>query len=639
MSQEDQLPTVAVVTILGVELDALRRAFGFTESDRRPGGGNLYYEKGHTSLGGPVRLQLHIQGKAGNTDAAAEAMSVLHAARPKFMVLCGIAAGCRGKVKIGDVVVPRAVVDTTRKVAQDGRLLGRPEITSPQAAVVKMTAASVIASEKWRGRFRQLVPDPLVPPTGSDREYAEHVAAEPSEHDAAVLSDNLLLRDPAVAVDAANTLHQQIRAAEMEAAGFVAACGRLYPPVPWYIVRGISDFGDQLKADQFHRLAACAAASYTALYVETVLDLRIWDLPASRPAAPAPEAPVAEYELHGVPHAPDHFVGRADDIKALKGRLGIGGDTPGATRTQVLTAVRGWPGVGKTTVATWLARGADVRHTYPDGVLWVSLGESPNLIGELARCGRYLGTDSILGVPTVAEAADQLTKLLRGKRVLMVVDDVWEPGHAAPFRQAAPAGSAILVTTRQSAIADQLGPGSDGVYNLRVLDERHGLDLLRALAGDVVAAHPDECLELVRVLECLPLALHVAGRLLAAEHRNGWGVGDLLADLRGPASQLLSAPAPLDRADRATSVIPTVEMLLRRSTDRLDQETRERFAWLGAFAPKPATFALDAMQAVWDVPDARPTVRELVARGLLEPAGNRFQMHALLVAHARGLCE
>ncbi|MBO0700932.1 MAG: hypothetical protein J2P46_21235, partial [Zavarzinella sp.] len=89
----------------------------------------------------------------------------------------------------------------------------------------------------------------------------------------------------------------------------------------------------------------------------------------------------------------------------------------------------------------------------------------------------------------------------------------------------------------------------------------------------------------------------------------------------------------------ATSVIPTVEMLLRRSTDRLAPETRERFAWLGAFAPKPATFALDAMRAVWDVPDARPTVRELVARGLLEPAGSRFQMHALLVAHARRLCE
>ncbi|MBO0696961.1 MAG: hypothetical protein J2P46_01075, partial [Zavarzinella sp.] len=463
MSRQDETPVVAVVTVLGVELEALKRAFGFTEGDRRPGGGNLYYEKRHTSLGGPVRLQLHVQGKAGNTDAAAETTAVLHAARPRFMVLCGIAAGYRDKVRIGDVVVPRAVVDTTRKMAQDGRLLPRPEVATPQVAVIKMTAASGIASKDWRDRFRQLVPEPLAPPTGSEREYAEHVAVEPSEHDAAVLSDNLLLRDPAVVVDAANTLHQQIRAAEMEAAGFVAACSRLYPPVPWYIVRGISDFGDWFKGDQFHRLAASAAASYTALYIEKVLDLRIWG-PATlrRPVAPGQAAPAAEAELYGVPYAPDLFVGRADDIAALKGRLGVGERIAGMTRTQVLTAVRGWPGVGKTTVATWLARDADVRHTYPDGVLWVSLGESPSLIGELARCGRYLGSDSILGVPTVAEAAETLARLLRGKRVLMVVDDVWEPSHAAPFRQAAPAESAILVTTRQPGIADQLSLGPDG---------------------------------------------------------------------------------------------------------------------------------------------------------------------------------
>jgi len=79
--------------------------------------------------------------------------------------------------------------------------------------------------------------------------------------------------------------------------------------------------------------------------------------------------------------------------------------------------------------------------------------------------------------------------------------------------------------------------------------------------------------------------------------------------------------------------------LLKNSTDRLDEQTRECFAYLGAFAPKPATFDINAMKFVWQVEDARPIVRELVNRGLLEPVGGRFQMHALLVAHARSLCE
>jgi hypothetical protein len=40
------------------------------------------------------------------------------------------------------------------------------------------------------------------------------------------------------------------------------------------------------------------------------------------------------------------------------------------------------------------------------------------------------------------------------------------------------------------------------------------------------------------------------------------------------------------------------------------------------------------------VDDPRPTVRVLVNRGLLEPlTGGRFQMHSLLVLHAKSLLE
>jgi hypothetical protein len=84
--------------------------------------------------------------------------------------------------------------------------------------------------------------------------------------------------------------------------------------------------------------------------------------------------------------------------------------------------------------------------------------------------------------------------------------------------------------------------------------------------------------------------------------------------------------------------LPKLNALLSRSTKGLDEKTKECFAFLGAFAPKPATFDLAAMAAVWELADPKPIVRELVARGLLEAVGNgRFQMHALLVQHARSL--
>lgn len=73
-----------------------------------------------------------------------------------------------------------------------------------------------------------------------------------------------------------------------------------------------------------------------------------------------------------------------------------------------------------------------------------------------------------------------------------------------------------------------------------------------------------------------------------------------------------------------------------KSTERLDKVARDCFAYLGVFAPEPATFDLAALQAVWEMAEPKPVVDILVTRGLIEPSGNgRFQLHSLLALHAR----
>jgi hypothetical protein len=132
--------------------------------------------------------------------------------------------------------------------------------------------------------------------------------------------------------------------------------------------------------------------------------------------------------------------------------------------------------------------------------------------------------------------------------------------------------------------------------------------------------------------------------MLNVEASYGFGVIELLTELREGAknyegAKLLAAKAPADRVDLASETTPTVAVLFKKSTDRLDDLTRDYFAYLGAFAPKPATFDLAAMKAVWQVEDPKPYARTLVDRGLLEyiPEIGRYQMHALVVMHARSL--
>jgi hypothetical protein len=246
-----------------------------------------------------------------------------------------------------------------------------------------------------------------------------------------------------------------------------------------------------------------------------------------------------------------------------------------------------------------------------------------------------LGTQDVLYAKTVENASAVLAGLIRNKRMLLIVDDVWEAQHVIPFKVGG-RNCAMLITTRNTRVAQDLAPTPDDIYRLAELSEEKAIELLQRLAPDVVAKYPDASRELARELEGLPLAIQVAGHLLNSEASFGFDASQLLAELRDGA-KVIEAKAPADRSDLASETTPTVAALLEKSTERLDTPTRDCFAYLGVFAPKPATFDLDAIGAVLQTDDPKAIVRQLVDRGLLEPVGGRFQMHALLVSHARAL--
>ncbi len=350
------------------------------------------------------------------------------------------------------------------------------------------------------------------------------------------------------------------------------------------------------------------------------------------------------------PRPPLLIVGRDGDLRKLKNRFGIGGQRSKLAPVQVLaserhssesekatfTAVRGWPGVGKTTLASALAYDPEMIASFPDGILWVSLGQTPDIFSHLTAWGRALNIE-LAHAKTVEEASAQLAAHLRGKRMLLVIDDVWKASFALPFQIGGP-NCATLITTRDRGVAQQLAPTPDDIYRLDVLSDEKALELLRALAPKVVDRHLKESQVLVSELEGLPLAIQVAGHLLQSEADLGFSVVDLSSELREGA-KLLAATAPADQTDLTKETTPTVAALLKKSTDHLDPNVRDCFAYLGPFAPKPATFDLEAMQAVWHVDDPKPITRILVERGLLEPVPetDRFQMHSLLVIHAKSL--
>jgi hypothetical protein len=125
------------------------------------------------------------------------------------------------------------------------------------------------------------------------------------------------------------------------------------------------------------------------------------------------------------PPLPPHFVPRPELSRHLLTRLI--GERP-ANGALVISAVHGLGGLGKTTLVAALAASSEIIGLFPDGVLWATLGQHPDLLSLLGGWVQALSDDEFkpLGV---GAASAQLRSLLHDKAVLLVVDDAWRSEH------------------------------------------------------------------------------------------------------------------------------------------------------------------------------------------------------------------
>lgn len=338
------------------------------------------------------------------------------------------------------------------------------------------------------------------------------------------------------------------------------------------------------------------------------------------------------------PAMPTLVVGRERDMTHLREQLFIRLAESQVSGEMAMVVVRGWPGVGKTTIARAFAHDSDMRRSFTDGVLWTSLGQSPSVRSVLNSWCQSLSLDPGEDSSDM-QISERLAGCLATRRMLLIIDDVWRVDDAGLLLIGG-RDCATLITTRLPGVAESFSSKEGDVYNLNVLSEEDALELLKVLAPDVVLKFTLECQKLVRELECLPLALQVAGRLLRIEFRRTGDVRQLLKSLYDDAQKILQAPVPADVHALVGDLAPTVVALFKRSTDMLDETTRDRFAMLAPFVPKPAIFHEDHLATYWEIDNPVPTIRELIDSGLMEPLGDcRYQIHALLIAHARSLLE
>lgn len=116
--------------------------------------------------------------------------------------------------------------------------------------------------------------------------------------------------------------------------------------------------------------------------------------------------------------------------------------------------LQGGGGFGKTTLARSVCQSVNVREKFPDGVLWMEIGQDPNL-PELLADQISLLTNRVARFTTRDAALTLFAKLVADKRMLLILDDVWQESHIEPFLQIIPNGK-VLVTTRRTDLSIRL---------------------------------------------------------------------------------------------------------------------------------------------------------------------------------------
>ncbi|MEM6838620.1 MAG: NB-ARC domain-containing protein, partial [Cyanobacteria bacterium P01_C01_bin.120] len=343
-------------------------------------------------------------------------------------------------------------------------------------------------------------------------------------------------------------------------------------------------------------------------------------LPPSTPLKKSLAAPLQ------MPPLPEHFVERPEYQQAVKDCL-LSTD-PKVFGTLVVSAIYGLGGIGKSVLAAKLAHDESVQARFSDGILWATLGQTPDLLPLLSGWIQALG-DTDYKPTAIAAASTHLRTLLYDKKVLLVVDDVWHPEHLDPFRIGGN-DCCVLVTTREARIPDAHR------YDLDVMSPEQALALItQKLSEPLSSEEKQQALSFAERVGFLPLALE----LTAVQIEEGVTWAELLEDFQSEFARLETLDLygkediPDDAKRRKYSLLACFNLSLKQlSTEQLRQ-----FAWLG-IVPEDVNLTQEMAKTLWQVTarQAGSILRNFRAKALLLPGAKQqgkqqaYRLHDLM---------
>jgi tetratricopeptide (TPR) repeat protein len=331
--------------------------------------------------------------------------------------------------------------------------------------------------------------------------------------------------------------------------------------------------------------------------------------------------PTLPGDAKGVPNLPLHYLPRPELLDTLRQLLT-------AHKTTVLTSpaqrvgVQGMAGVGKSVLAAAISRDYFVRRTFKDGVFWLTFGTEPHLYEVWRQLANYLG-HPYKNFNDCKEAQDFFEEQTRDKECLLILDDLWQSGHADAFLHLGEK-CRIFVTSRQSNILAQL---ETYPHTIGILSDIEARELLKRVAK--VNALPETAEGIIQACGNLPLALAMIGAMIAGKSLKYWK--DALEALEEADLEEISVSSREYRH-------PNLFAALKVSVEALEPDLRESYKDFAIF-PDDVAIPEDVLLTFWKPLTGRNVRRkldELVNRNLLiRIDDNSLTLHDLQLVYLR----